>query len=413
MFRLVFKNPVPSRVLRVMLLILLATACQPRSNRMAREINLILDSLKTIHAPDTRIVWWKPEVSLAGGSVSLEGEVGDVVAYRSILQSVMGKYPEIGFNLVLLPEEPAGRLVNGLVNVSVSQLRIEPTHRAELVTQALLGTPVRVLKEEDGWFLVQTPSLYHGWVDYAAIVRMSPFQLDSVQAADKVVYTEQYGMSFSKPDAGSLPVSDLVAGCLLVAGRQVSGFHEVIYPDGTTAWVKSVEAKDAAAIFAKDLIGEELVKTALKFNGIPYLWGGTSSKAVDCSGFTSMVYFMNGMILMRDANQQSWYGKVVTTDYESSGLAEGDLLFFGRKAAGSEQEKVSHVAIYIGNSAFIHASGTNGKVGINSMDENSADWLPEYRDIFIRAVRIAGEESFGFQPIKDNLFYREIISNSE
>ena len=216
-----------------------------------------------------------------------------------------------------------------------------------------------------------------------------------------------------------MPVSDLVIGCLLpVIGSESgksdeSSFYQVKYPDGRLAWVKKDEAIMAEHIFNKTLTEDGLVEALLEFNGIPYLWGGVSSKAIDCSGLSSNVFFMNGTLLPRDADQQSLCGKEITTDYDHMDLATGDLLFFGRKATDTRPENVSHVAIYLGDSEFIHAAGYRDRVSINSIDSTRENYIPGYPEIFIRATRIIGEEDDGYQPITENKFYKEIISITE
>ena len=153
--------------------------------------------------------------------------------------------------------------------------------------------------------------------------------------------------------------------------------------------------------------------SVLEFNGIPYLWGGSSSKAIDCSGLTSNVFFMNGTLLPRDADQQALCGKEISTEYDYENLMPGDLLFFGRKASQEQPESVSHVAIYLNDSEFIHAAGFRDRVSLNSMDSTRENFIPDYPEIFVRSVRILGEELNGFEPITENIFYKEIINTTE
>jgi cell wall-associated NlpC family hydrolase len=84
------------------------------------------------------------------------------------------------------------------------------------------------------------------------------------------------------------------------------------------------------------------------------------------------------------------------------------LLFFGRPATPSKKERVTHVAMYIGNEQFIHASG---KVRINSMDNASPGFIRSYPPRFVRAVRVTGNvNGNGIEYLKDNKFYKEIIN---
>ncbi|MCP4366699.1 MAG: hydrolase [Deltaproteobacteria bacterium] len=106
-------------------------------------------------------------------------------------------------------------------------------------------------------------------------------------------------------------------------------------------------------------IRRSIVKTAENFIGVPYRWGGSSSKGFDCSGLTMTVYRLNGLNLPRSSRQQWKVGKPVLR----SQLSKGDLVFF----ATSGWRKISHVGIYKGNNKFIHASGTGKKIRINSL----------------------------------------------
>ena len=154
---------------------------------------------------------------------------------------------------------------------------------------------------------------------------------------------------------------------------------------------------------------ENLVKTSRKFMGLPYLWGGTSAKAIDCSGFSSSIYFMHGILLQRDASQQTKYGKVVDIEADFSKLEIGDLLFFGRKANDSLKERVTHVGMYIGGTQFIHASG---KVRISSVDSTHADYDEDYVKALVRVTRSINQvDNKGIERIENNKFYKEIYQN--
>ncbi|MCK5134663.1 MAG: C40 family peptidase [Bacteroidales bacterium] len=401
------------RICYIFLFVLLITgACSTRINRTRiAGINFLLDSLKSVYAPDERIALWNVSVSGSSAIISLTGEVDKKEAYNGIVEVFEEKYPDLENSIVLLPEGESRQIVSGLINNSVANLRSGPRHSAEIVTQVLLGTPIRVLKRENDWYLVQTPNQYLGWVDAPALERVDGSELTDFKRSEKIVYNEQYGFSYAEPNDNSQPVSDLVIGCILPVTSSVPGFYEVQYPDSRVAWVKKVEVISTGEVFNITMDEKDLVETARKFMGIPFLWGGTSSKAIDCSGFTSTVYFMNGILLQRDASQQTRYGKEITTSYESKNLVPGDLLFFGRRASDSLPERVTHVAMYIGDTEFIHASG---KVRINSIDSARNNFLPEYVPRFVRAVRIKGEAGGkGIERISENEFYKEIISSSE
>ena len=125
----------------------------------------------------------------------------------------------------------------------------------------------------------------------------------------------------------------------------------------------------------------DIIKTAKTFTGIPYLWGGTSSKGLDCSGFTKLTFLIYGIIIQRDASQQARHG-IISNGVTFDKLQPGNLLFFGEKYKTSGNESITHVAIYVHNNQYIHASG---KVGYNSFDKSSPIYSAYRANSFIKA----------------------------
>ena len=385
------------------------SACISRSERTLTGLETMLDSLEDQLAPDRRVELWNFSLSKTGKTINLEGEVASKATYDAVSSSVHELFPEVTILVKLLPEANPGRLVNALVNNSVSHLRRDPSSKSELVSQALLGTPVRILKEAEGKYLIQVPDGYLGWVNMNEVHPMEPDELEEYRAMQKMVYCSQYGFAYSEPDENSMPVADLVISCMLPVISEKGAFYQAIYPDGRLAWVKKEEVVPAVNVFHRQASKEEVVHIASAFHGIPYLWGGNSAKNLDCSGLVSNVYFMNGILMPRDADQQSRCGREISTAFNAAGLEKGDLLFFGRKATMEEKERVTHVAIYIGEGEFIHAAGYRDRVSINSMDSAQCNYIENYPEIFVRATRIIGEEPNGFQPIEGNSYYKEIL----
>ncbi|MGB5437558.1 MAG: C40 family peptidase, partial [Maribacter sp.] len=251
----------------------------------------------------------------------------------------------------------------------------------------------KVYKKSENWYLIQTPDHYMSWVDSGGVELMDTVAANQWKSVEKIIVTKTYGHTYSNADKNSQVVSDIVAGGILEKLNDDTDFFKVAYPDGRIAYIDKNEAKDYGQ-WLQDLnpTTASLVETSKTLMGVPYLWGGTSTKGVDCSGFTKTIYFLNGMVIPRDASQQVHTGKPIDSTQHFEHLIEGDLLFFGRKATDSTPEKVVHVGMWIGNNEFIHASEM---VRISSMDPKAPNFDEYNLNRYLRTQRILKEEDEG------------------
>jgi hypothetical protein len=385
----------------LMIFFLITIKSFSQGNNMNEIVKIILQ-VKNHFAKDSRTAIFN--IKYDENEKVLTGETNLFNAKEKLLEELAKHKIEFKDEVELLPSKKLGDLTFGVVNVSVANIRSKPDHPAELATQSLLGTPVKIFKKEAGFYLVQTPDNYIAWVDDDAIIQMSKSSVNEWIKSKKIIFIKEFGFAYSKPDENSQRISDLVAGNLLIHLGEENNFFKVKYPDGRIAFVP----KNHCKIFTQWLnelhpTQNSIVETAKLFLGVPYLWGGTSVKGMDCSGFTKTVYFLNGIILQRDASQQVNDGELVDTKNGFENLQPGDLLFFGQHATDSTKERVTHVGIYIGNHEFIHEAGF---VKINSFDKDK-DNFSEYRlKHFIRARRILTSiDKNGISLIKNHKFY--------
>jgi gamma-D-glutamyl-L-lysine dipeptidyl-peptidase len=115
----------------------------------------------------------------------------------------------------VLPDSTVGERMFGLINLSVANLRTEPNHAAELATQALLGTPVKILQFKNGWYRIQTPDNYISWVDDDGLFPVNETELEKWKDSKRVIFTGDNGTIFENPDFGN-PVSDVTTGNILL-----------------------------------------------------------------------------------------------------------------------------------------------------------------------------------------------------
>lgn len=354
----------------ILTLSLLATtgvnASQEGDREIPAEVQQLNDSIKSIYAPDKRIALFNVDYSFAGKNVMLRGETTSADAKAALLAGLK----KGGYNVMdcvrLLPDaEELQNKVYGIVNVSVCNLRSEADFSSEMVTQGLMGTPVRVLKR-DGWYYIQTPDEYMAWVHRVGIHPVTEEELKAWNNADKIVVTGHYGFVYSTPDVKSQTVSDVVAGNRLKWEGKKGAFYKVSYPDGRTGYIqKSIAMPEAEWRKGLKQDAQSIIRTAHQLMGVPYLWAGMSSKGVDCSGFMRTTLYLHDIIIPRDASQQCYEGEHIDIAPDFGNLVPGDLIFFGRKATPERKERVVHVGMYIGNKRFIHSQGD---VRVNSFD---------------------------------------------
>ena len=227
-----------------------------------------------------------------------------------------------------------------ICNLAIIPLRAEPSDRSEIVSQVLFGEHFEVLERQNQWAKIKLQfDDYEGWVDskqYQTISEKSYTDLSKdavILNADLVEYvTNAKNMFIPIPLGASL--SFLNHSEINIEGFEFEG-------------MKISGIKDKS----------DLIATAYQYLNAPYLWGGKTPFGIDCSGFTQMVYKLNGYKLLRDASQQSTQGDALSFIEESE---PGDLAFFD-----NEEGKIIHVGILNEKKEIIHASGF---VRINKFD---------------------------------------------
>ncbi|HIR37124.1 MAG TPA: C40 family peptidase [Candidatus Limisoma gallistercoris] len=341
----------------------------------------VIKDVKQQYAPDTRVAVWSVTADKqSGNSVVLRGKTDNPDAKDALLRGLKAVNIAYKDSITLLPDATVEKPW-ALVTISVACLRGEPRSGAELVSQAIMGTPVKVLECDGGMSRVQTPDGYIAYVTDSSLQFLSADGFAAWKKARRVVVTANLSMAYEKPVENiDAAVSDLLLGNILEYKGETAGFVQVSLPDGRTGYVKETDVKEFSEWAKQNFDMPTIERSARRMMGTPYLWGGMSAKMADCSGFVRTAYFSNGIILQRDASQQALTGKKIDPKKWRTEAEPGDLIFIGTKSG-----KVTHVAMYIGNGKYIHSSG---RVKINSMDKSASDFL-DYN--FLSMSRIKGE----------------------
>lgn len=353
----------------VFIIVVLFFSCK-KDNIQLSKAKRVNDSIKKTFAPDKRVALYNIEIQESNHRFLLKGETNLPKALETLRTELAKQNLTFIDSIELLPDTALGNFTFAIVNNSVANIRSEGKHSAELATQALLGTPLKVLKTNGTFYLVQTPDDYLSWVDHGGIKLMDEKQFSKWNSARKIIYTKPEGYVYTN-ETESEKVSDIVMGGVLNYLTENDKTYEVMYPDGRIGYV----LKNEAALFNNWFTelkpsGELIEHLAKEFMGAPYLWGGTSTKGVDCSGFTKTVYLMNGFIIPRDASQQIEAGIDVDPGLNFENLEKGDLMFFGSKATEDKKQRVTHVGIWLGNNdgQFIHSAS---QVRLSSVNPES------------------------------------------
>ncbi|GGW62725.1 SH3 domain-containing protein [Winogradskyella epiphytica] len=225
----------------------------------------------------------------------------------------------------------------GICNLGIVPIRLEPSDTSEMVTQSIYGDIFKVLEQRKKWSRIRFAfDNYEGWIDNKQFIEIEESEYTELASAD--IKLSQDLVDFVSDTSNNLyPIP---------AGSDLNGLNLLNHQfDGTVLTSKCVK--------------ENLVKTSFLYLNSPYLWGGKTPFGIDCSGFTQMVYKLNGYKLLRDASQQATQGEALSFIEESE---PGDLAFFD-----NDEGTITHVGIIMKDNYIIHA---HGKVRIDRLDHS-------------------------------------------
>lgn len=374
-------------VLVLVLLFLSECSREEKSTPADAATTDLIKPVKDKFCPDHRVGVFDITVEHRRNDIVLRGEVDNAAAKEELIAVVKSKTSGAILDSVLvLPDPKLGEKIYGIIPLSVGNMRSKPGNAEELSSQVLMGMVVKVLKKQRGYYFVQSHDKYLGWIDGAEIHLVTQSDADTWSAAPKVIATAIYATVREQPRTRSLPVSDLVAACMMKRLGDRGQWISVELPDGRKGFVERSAVQDYETWKqTRKLTGANIAREAKELLGIPYLWGGTSTKGMDCSGFTKTVYRLNGLELNRDANQQATMGTPILYTDDMRNFRTGDLLFFGQKAAAEKPERITHVGIYLERKQFIHSSG---RVQLGSFDPASPYYEGRLLERFVRARRV-------------------------
>lgn len=271
--------------------------------------------------------------------------------------------------------KPAGMQepVYKYVQVNLLNLRSGPSSDTELLGTLPSGTQVQMLESHGEWSKVLTPEKKEVYVftEYIADTKPPVYNYVNVNLLNVR----------SGPGSDHNIITTIPRGTRVQVLEQHGEWLKVIIKDNQEAFVyapymvasQNLVTRAASVQSYNQSLASQITEYAKQFAGVPYVYGGSSPKGFDCSGFTKYVYGKFKISLPRSAEGYSGVGtKVSRTD-----LKPGDILLFDRYGSGS----LGHVGIYLGNDQFIHASSSKKKVIIMRLSGYRAKYLGARRVI--------------------------------
>jgi gamma-D-glutamyl-L-lysine dipeptidyl-peptidase len=342
-----------------------------------RTLETLVERVRDQHALDPRISVFEVEVARRAGSLELAGVTSEATAAEALHREAAMVDPSVEVRDAVrrLPDPDDGDPIHAVATAAVVPLLAGPIISETHVSQAVLGRIMTVLRREGRWLQCRSDDGYLGWVHrgYVELLDEADARAWQIGADGEALLS----LGAELVDEAGETVARLPWGARFVG----TGDGTVRLPDGTAGRVvgEVIPLAERAERFATD--GDAMVRTAARWMGSPYLWGGVTPAGVDCSGFVQAVFHLHGIRLPRDSDLQALEGEHVEPDDRFSNLRAGDLLFFAETP-----DRISHVTLSLGGSRIIHSSLGNGGVRRNDV-VGETPYERELREIFVCARR--------------------------
>lgn len=227
-----------------------------------------------------------------------------------------------------------------ICNLAIVPLRIEPSDKSEMVSQVLFGEHFKIIEQNKKWSKIELAAdNYQGWIDNKQFMNISREEFEYLENSNQYLNGDLIEY-ITNENHYLLPIS--LGSNLSFLNNNKINLQNYIFEGNL---VTGIQPKS------------NILQTAFMYLNAPYLWGGKTPFGIDCSGFTQMVYRLNGHNIPRDASQQATIGEALSFIEESE---VGDLAFFD-----NEEGNITHVGIIMEDNYIIHASG---KVRVDRLD---------------------------------------------
>lgn len=227
----------------------------------------------------------------------------------------------------------------GISEIATIPVRKEPAEASEMLTQVLFGETFKILEEIPRWIRIRLDyDGQEGWIDWKMATLVSELWYKQSLTAPSAVVAERICTVTTKQEevipvsfGASLPFFDLKKKTFQIGDKHYNLNGKIFVHQDKLSF------------------REELAALACSLRGASYLWGGKGAMALDCSGFTQILYKTIGIRLLRNAREQITQGKAIAS---LDATLPGDLVFFNHDGGN-----VSHVGMVLSANKVIHCSG--------------------------------------------------------
>ena len=350
---------------------------------MPTNLQSVLDSLKKRKWAEARTTVFDVQAELADQTVRLTGQVLEAgqraEAERTIRQADPHLHIANDIAVLSRPDTPWA-----LSNGALSNLRKMPSNRSEIVAQALFGEPVELLQRDDdnGWWFVRLSDGFLGWTVESYLSPCPKSDALAYRAQADALVLAGLAQAYAMPEESvECLVGRLPFGAPVKVAERRREMARVNWEGTPPLWVAERDLLPMTERPRPDAAGIAwTLELMSRFMGVPYLWGGETPFGFDCSGFAQTAMEFMGLRVSRDADLQCFAGRPVEGE-----LRPGDLLFFGTETADAPEAErlgaITHVAVSLGGTEFIHATQITWGVQRNSLDPASPiyrPWLKEH-----------------------------------
>ena len=343
----------------------------PKVRRLGRAV-------RVEHVPDPRVdvFQFRTAAGSGGDDVRVRVETTLPEAALDLARRLEEADIEADIQVTLLPDPTLEPRSEALVRAAIAPVYRRPTMNSTLLSQYPMGARLTLLNRRGRFWRVRGEDGHIGWVHGGYLVRGElewALAWERAEGGDPVV-----SLGAAVQDEAEHIFARLPWGARVL--RPAPG--RILLPDGRTGTVAEGEVVPADRLWDRfPPRGESVTRTARRWIGVPYLWGGVTPLGVDCSGLVQSVYWIHGVAVPRDSDMQAEVGDPVEPRGDWSGLVAGDLLFF------AEHGRVTHVAMSLGGPQIIHASASNGGVALDDLAEDG-ELEEALRSLFVGARRL-------------------------